>query len=261
MAQLSDSELVSFAKGDINKFSAYLVSGTVHGKPGLPVAELARVKKVLSKNLNEEELFQLGKKLAKRDEYSARSMAVSLINKGWPEHKEVPELLKGLSDDEDWIVRESAAGGLAYLLGYDFNYFSKLFLDWIKNESTNVKRAVALAVKYDSYSGEKSRWKTYFKMIDPLMKEEVEYIRKNLGPFAIGDGLMKHFDSDVLKACEKWMISKNENVRWNTAMIFTAAAARKHKKSAQKILKFLASDSYKPVVTAVKSAQRNLLKS
>ena len=47
--------------------------------------------------------------------------------------------------------------------------------------SVNVKRAIALAVKSDSKSADPKKWKIYFNLIDPLMSEDAEYIKKNLG--------------------------------------------------------------------------------
>ncbi len=74
------------------------------------------------------------------------------------------------------------------MLEKDFTHFSKLYLNWIKTESVNVKRAIALAVKYESKSVEAKKWKTYFDLIDPLMTEEAEYIRKNLVHLRLGMG-------------------------------------------------------------------------
>ena len=122
----------------------------------------------------------------------------------------------------------------------------------------NIKRAIALAVKYDARTADPDKWKTYFKLIDPLMSEDAEYIRKNLGPFAIGDGLLSRYSSQILDACSQWLKSPNENVRWNTAMIFTAAAARKFSQEGKTILGFLENDSSSFVAKAAKKALKNL---
>ena len=176
----------------------YLVSGSIHGKPGVPVAELGRIEKIIAKNLTFKEQYLLGKLLLQRSEYTARNIASHLIAKGWPDHRDVEKLMKLAANDEDWIVREYAAGAFAELLAKDFSHFSRLFAEWAKTESVNTKRAIALAIKYDSKSVDAKKWKTYFSIIDPLMSEEAEYIRKNLGPFAIGDGLLGRFPEQVL---------------------------------------------------------------
>lgn len=247
-------------QGDLDLLGAYLVSGSVHGKPGLPTAEMNRLERDILKAFTDEELFQLGKKLLIRPEYTARGLGVSFVERGWPRHKEVEKLILKAAEDEDWIVREIAAGTFARLLGKDFPHFAKLFAAWVKNGSVNAKRAVALAVKYDSKSTDPKRWKTYLQLIEPLLKEEAEYIRKNLGPFAIGDGLLSRFPKETLKACEKWAKSKDAWARWNTAMVFTAAAARKFPKEGRRILAKLAGDENPMVSRATKRAEKNLAK-
>ena len=56
----------------------------------------------------------------------------------------------------------------------------------------------------------------------------------------------------------KWMNSTDENVRWNTAMIFSAAAARKFTKEGKSILKPLVADENLQVARAAKKAEKNL---
>lgn len=247
-------------KGDLNSLGAYLVSGSVHGKPGLPTAEMNRLEKNILKAFTDEELFLLGKKLLARPEYTARGLGISFVERGWPKHKEVEKLLLQAAEDDDWIVREIAAATFARMLGKDFSHFAKLFAAWVKNGSENAKRAVALAVKYDSKSADPKKWKTYLQLIEPLLKEEAEYIRKNLGPFAIGDGLLPRFPKETLMACEKWAKSKDAWARWNTAMVFTAAAARKFPKEGKKILAALTADENPMVARAAKRAEKNLSK-
>lgn len=244
--------------GDIGRLSKYLVSGTVHGKPGLPVAELDRIRKILFAKLSAAKCYKLGKDLLKRKEYTARSLGVNLIAQTWDGQKDIEPLLARAADDEDWIVRESAAGACATLLGMNFPQFSKMFSKWVRSGSDNAKRAVALAVKYDSRGKDDARWSTYLKLIEPLLSEPAEYIRKNLGPFAIGDGLLPRFSKETLACCGKWAKSKDENVRWNTAMVFTAAAARKFSAQGRKIVTPLTEDGSPFVARAAKRALKNL---
>lgn len=260
-AKQAEEKIMSWIKKDqLDELGKYLVSGTIHGKAGVPVAELGRVEKCIKKNLSDEDQYQLAKKLLKRAEYTARNIGTHLLVSGWPKHKDVEDFMRMAADDADWIVREYAAGTFASLLEKDFSHFSKLYLKWVKSESVNVKRAIALAVKYESKSAEKNKWKTYFNLIDPLMQEDAEYIRKNLGPFAIGDGLLKRYPSQILLSCKKWAKSKNENVRWNTAMIFTAAAAKKFTKDGKAVLSPLTKDTNAFVSRAAKRALKNLEK-
>jgi HEAT repeat protein len=257
----SEDQIMSWIdKGDMVQLGKYLLSGTVHGKPGVPVAELSRIEKLVKKNLSEEDRYRLAKKLLKRPEYTARNLGTHLIASGWPAHKDVEIYIEDAANDGEWIVREYAATAFAILLEKDFAHFSKLYLKWLKTKSVNVKRAIALAVKYESKSAEAKKWKTYFDLIDPLMAEEAEYIRKNLGPFAIGDGLLSRFPRQILDSCKKWAKSENQNVRWNTAMIFTAAAARKFASDGRPILRALEKDGSLFVSRAAKKALNSLEK-
>jgi hypothetical protein len=261
LEKASGEEILAWANGDLPRFAAYLLSGRVHGKPGLPTAELGRIDKILRGAFPEEARFVLARKLLSRPEASARSLGVGLLESGWPKHgKEVEEGMLSAAEDEDWIVREYAAGSCARLLGKDFPHFARLFGKWGKTGSVNAKRAVALAVKYDARSGKAERFPAYLRLIEPLLGEEAEYIRKNLGPFAIGDGLLPRYPEAILKACSRWAKSKNENTRWNAAMVFTAAAARKFRKEGKKILSSLEKDSSPFVARAAKKARGNLEK-
>ena len=245
-------------KKDFEKFGRYLLSGSIHGKAGVPVAELGRIEKIIKKNYTDEQLYKFGKIFLARNEYTVRNIGAHLVVSGWPKFKDVETFAKMAANDDDWIVREYAAGTFAALLEKDFSYFSKVYLKWVKSESINVKRAIALAVKYDSKLSDPKKWKSYYSLINPLLSEDAEYIRKNLGPFTVGDGLLSRYPEQVLKACQKWKVSKDANVRWNTAMIFTAAAAKKFKKQGMFILKSLENDQDGSVAKAAAKGLKNL---
>ena len=257
----SEEKLISWIKNnDLDSLGDYLLSGTIHGKPGVPVAELGRIERIVAKKFSPKDQYLLATKLLKRPEYTARNIGTHLIVFGWPEHKDIEGYIKQAANDDEWIVREYAAGTFAALLEKDFAHFSKLYLQWVKSESVNVKRAIALAVKYESKSADLKKWKIYFKLIDPLMEEDDEYIRKNLGPFAIGDGLLSRYPDQIFDSCKKWIKSKDKNVRWNTAMIFTAAAARKFASQGRPMLQCLIDDKEPFVARAAKKGLQNLEK-
>ena len=121
----SEEKIISWIKTEnMDQLGKYLLSGSIHGKPGVPVAELGRIEKIVKKNLSEEEQYQLAKKLLKRSEYTARNIGTHLIASGWPAHKDVESYIWTAADDEDWIVREYAAGTFAVLLERDFAHFA-----------------------------------------------------------------------------------------------------------------------------------------
>jgi hypothetical protein len=121
----NEEKIISWIKNDqLDDLGKYLLSGTIHGKPGVPVAELGRIESIVKKCSIAKE--QLAKKLLKRSEYTARNIGTHLLVSGWPENKDVETHIKKAADDEDWIVRENAAGAFATLLEKDFAHFSKL---------------------------------------------------------------------------------------------------------------------------------------
>jgi hypothetical protein len=67
---------------------------------------------------------------------------------------------------------------------------------------------------------------------------------------------LARFPRETLDACKKWALDKDENVKWNTAMIFTSAAARNFSKEGKKILDILVLDKS----TFVSKAARKALK-
>lgn len=255
----SEERLVDWLKnGHLDEFGAYLMSGTVHGKPGVPTAEMNRIEKLIRKRFSEGEQYSLAVTLLTLAAYPVRCIGAHLLVSGWPEAQDVETQMKRAADDEEWIVRECAAYAFAALLAKDFVHFSKLYRRWVNTESVNVKRAIALAVKYESKAADPVKWQAYRQIIEPLLSEEAEYVRKNLGPFAIGDGLLSRYPDQVLRACENWVRSENEHVRWNAAMIFTAAAARRFSEEGRALVGPLVRDVRAYVSRAARKALRNL---
>lgn len=65
-------------------------------------------------------------------------------------------------------------------------------------------------------------------------------------------------EDKFLASCRKWIKSENENVRWNTAMIFAAAAARNFAKEGRIILQVLEKDPIPFVSKAAQKATKHL---
>ena len=79
-----------------------------------------------------------------------------------------------------------------------------------------------------------------------------------VGGFTLGGGLLSRFPKQTLALLRKASRKRNENTRWNVAMAFTTAAARKHAAEAQGILDALDQDTRKRIVRAVAKARKNL---
>ena len=103
-----------------------------------------------------------------------------------------------LADDADWEVRECAAGLFARVLERDFERGLALFAKWTAHRSPNVRRAVALAAKSAAQERRPGRARPLLDLVERLLSDAAEYVRKNLGPFAIGDGFLRAYPEATL---------------------------------------------------------------
>ena len=79
-------------------------------------------------------------------------------------------------------------------------------------------------------------------------------MRKNLGPYAIGDGLLRCYPSQTLKYIRKWADSKDEATLWNVAMSFASYGGNKSWREGVRILTKLATDDRRYVWRSTASA-------
>lgn len=163
----------------------------------------------------------------------------------------------GIADDDNWEVRETAAVLFARVLLASFDANLPLFRELARHPSVNVRRAVVVGAKYVAKERKASHAEALFSLIEPLMSDPNEYIRKNLGPFAIGDGLLRCFPAMAVEWLKTWSRSDDEMVRWNVAMAFSTAEARKHLDVGLPILEELAGDGRRLVWRAAAAALKN----
>lgn len=90
-----EDKILYWIERDIDQLGKYLLSGTIHGKPGVPVAELGRIEKVIKKNFSSEEQYRLAKKLLARPEYTARNIGTHLVASGC----DLPPITRGI-----WVL-------------------------------------------------------------------------------------------------------------------------------------------------------------
>ncbi len=244
--------------GDVDALAQYLTSGTHHGKPGAPQAVKLGVIGLLRESPPARQLAW-GKKLMKRDENIARSIACGLVATGWERDRSGTEnRLRALVDDPDWEVREWASGGLADVLDRDFAGGMRLCEAWSKQGDEAPCRAVALALSRRAKARNADEAAPILEIVERLLSLEGPYLQKNLGPFALGGGLLSRFPEKTLALLRKASKKRDENTRWNVAMAFTTAAARKYAAEGGKILDVLDRDDRKRIVRAVKKARQNL---
>ncbi|BAD65756.1 hypothetical protein [Shouchella clausii] len=168
--------------------------------------------------------------------------------------RKVNRKLLNIADHENWEVREWAAGACASVLkSHFFDYIEVLETDWVKSDSENIRRTVAVALKYVSKDKKKAYKDKIFKAIDVLMRDNSSYVKKNLGAFAIGDGLLKYYPETTIKKINEWAFSENEQVRWNVAKIFSSAEGMKYQEMGKNILYSYLDDENDKVRRAAKS--------
>jgi hypothetical protein len=88
-------------------------------------------------------------------------------------------------------VREAAGGLLGTLLDRDFTKIRGRLEVLRSSRSENLRRSVVLAVKYAARRDKPERVPQLLALLQPLMRDEEPYVRRNLGPSAIGDGLLR----------------------------------------------------------------------
>jgi 3-methyladenine DNA glycosylase AlkC len=91
-------------------------------------------------------------------------------------------------------------------------------------------------------------------LVEPLLADRQQYVRKNLGPYAIGDGLLRCHPRPTLARLYRWADDPREEVRWNVAMAFRSFGGTRNLQDALEILRQLAADERRFVWRAAASA-------
>jgi hypothetical protein len=219
----------------LSDIESYVVSETHHGKPGLKASK----KDALARELRPaaEAWFPI---LRVSTVSGARQVAAQLAGYLWPDHPEITASVWTLADDPDWEVREWAVGPFVALGVAQVEAWAS-FRDWAERGSDGVKRALAVALKHAAHSGRVDA-APILQVADALAMSESEYVRKNLGPFGIGDGVLPCFPHETLVHLDAWAHSAAWPARWNAAAVFTAKKARPWGDSARAFLATLAGD-------------------
>ncbi len=209
-----------------------------------------------------ETIYAWGVDMAGRAEWAARFAASWFFSPYYAGHEaEVQRLLLALADDDNWGVREGAAGGFSQVLGDHFEPVYPLFQEWAQHPSENVRRAVVLAVMpvvRDKKRGAE-RAEACLRLLEPLLADRSQYVRKNLGPFAIGAAVLRHHPDLTFATLERWRDQNDdEGVRWNLAMSVSASGGVAHVERSLAFLHSLADDDRYRVWRAVASAARAL---
>ena len=173
---------------------------------------------------------------------------------------ELQRAIHRLARDDDWEVRESAATLLGDCLDGAFDQYLPQARAWVATGDARLRRAVVVAAKYAARSRDPGRAERLLDLVEPALSDHDEYVRRNLGPSAIGDQLLRSYPDATFARLERWARHPDENVRWNVAAVFTSASGAKVAERAFGILAFLAADTRPFVTRAVSAAIRNVLK-
>ncbi|MDP9181052.1 MAG: DNA alkylation repair protein [Chloroflexota bacterium] len=251
----------AIASGDSEGSVRALQSQTTSHAGTAPAAEKrAAVKETLART-QEEALPGIALWFARHERDLAKELGALMLAKSYARHPaEAITELRRLAADANWEVREWAGSATANVFAAHFGELYPVMEDWLRDPSQFVRRAVAIALMGASDRKHPERAKPLLALADTLVRDPAEEVKRNTGPFAVGNALLGKYPAETLEHVRAWARTDEEIVRWNAAMVFVAANARKHVAAGLEILSALAADKRRPVWMAVSSAAKNLAK-
>ncbi len=205
--------------------------------------------------------YRLIRSLCEHDHPTAKEIGVIGIVDYYDKYAtEIDTFLFLLASDDNWEVREWVASACGILLEIHYSDYLKIMSKWTKMESENHRRAAILAMMYAGQTRNDAWIGPFLDLLEPLLYERSQYVRDNLGPFAIGSALIRYYPDQVLTRLTEWVKIEEEQVRWNVAMVFSAAEGAKHAGHAQSILHSLSQDDRPYVRKAFEKAQKTIKK-
>jgi 3-methyladenine DNA glycosylase AlkD len=163
--------------------------------------------------------------------------------------------IRKLADSPDWGIREDAAKDIKAINDKFFLEYLPIWKKWVAEPNPNIRRAVEVGL----LRIKKEHIPHALDLLDPLMYDDDNYVRKNCGPFALSHVGYKDPDT-TFKRLRKWMKVKNKNVRWNVAMCLGVWFGQSYPEESLKLLKVLAKDQEKFVWRAVASSLVKLIR-
>lgn len=215
----------------------------------------------LLRKTNSNTLYPLILQLCSHENITAQEVgAICLTDFYLSQSSEVNRVLYRLADSDNWEVREWVASACGLILEKHFHDYFPVMEEWSKDVSENIRRAVVLAMMYAGKSRDPDFIEPFLTIVEHLLSDRSRYVRDNLGPFAIGSALIKYYPAQVLKRLDSWVNDEDEQVRWNIAMIFSAAEGVKFADESQHVFDILSSDERPYVKKAVNRAIKNINK-
>lgn len=251
--------LAALARDDPNGVVAALDGQLHHGRPGSPAALRQQVGERLATALAEQSgrVTRWIDALTASPSPTARQVACLLLASRYPDDPVgVLRSAEVLAEDPHWEVREAAGGLLGTLLDRDFDRVRSRLEVLRSSKSENLRRSVVLAVKYAARRDRPERVPDLLALLAPLLRDQEAYVRRNLGPSAIGDALLRVDPKETLKYLREWSRDRDQTVRWNVAMAFSSAIGSFHWPAAKSTLERLAKGPEPLVRNAVAKAMR-----
>lgn len=213
----------------------------------------------LLRKINSDKRYPLLVELCHHEDPSAQEIGAICLTDFYGSHsEEVNKILYALADSDHWEVREWVASACGLILERNFPDYFAVVTEWSKDASENVRRAAVLSAMYAGKSRNPEFAEALLNLLEPLLSDCSKYVRDNLGPFAIGNALLKYYPTQVLDRIRTWVKSEDEQVRWNVAMIFSAADGAKFAEEAKSVLDILSADERPYVKRAVDKAIKNI---
>jgi 3-methyladenine DNA glycosylase AlkC len=205
------------------------------------------------------DLFRWVKRLLTQPDFSGHQLGLVLLSDVYEQKPRAAlKLLQRHADSANWAVREYAGTCAGRILNRHFAEVYPVMQDWSQHESENVRRVVVIAAMEAAKANRPERGAQLLKLIEPLMADESRYVRVNLGPFCISLALLKNYPELTLKWLRQQTKRRDENVRWNVAMVWSAVGGRPYAEQGMAILTELAVDERRFVWRAVASAAAKL---
>ena len=251
--------LAALARDDPGAVVAALDGQLHHGRPGSPAALRQQVGERLATALAEQSgrVMRWIDSLASSPSPTGRQVACLLLASYYPsDPARVLRTAEQLAEDPHWEVREAAGGLLGSLLDRDFDRLRQRLEVLRNSKSENLRRSVVLAVKYAARRDKPERVPELLALIHPVLRDQEAYVRRNLGPYTIGDALLRVDPKETLRSLREWSRDRDPMVRWNVAMAFSSAIGSFHWPAAKSILERLAKGPEPLVRSAVAKAMR-----
>lgn len=231
---------------------------------GFKTAEFRKYSKaLLQSNLSSPELKKYAYALLKQGDYGSCLVAHYVFRKpGICSKSELKRLVTKYAKSADWAVRETGACFLGTLLADDFDYWFPFAKQMAVSKNVNIRRA-AIVGSMNSSLTLKQIERIVRYIYDPCIRDDEVYIRKNLGPFAIGSFLLRKWPEVAFKWMDVWMNSRHGKPRaiWNVLNAFHATRLKDGDKVVKRAERYLAKAEKiddKIVQSAIKSLKIRL---